>query len=107
MIGSLRGTVLERTDDATALVEVGGVGYLVSVTPRTLAELEPVAHLGAARNLVSALLGREAPEHAVELLAAELQLPLDRWGGNDKERYNWRVATKNSGRATSRTTNSP
>jgi Holliday junction DNA helicase RuvA len=41
MIGSLRGTVLERTDDATALVEVGGVGYLVSVTPRTLAELEP------------------------------------------------------------------
>jgi Holliday junction DNA helicase RuvA len=41
MIGSLRGTVLERTEDATALVEVGGVGYLVSVTPRTLAELEP------------------------------------------------------------------
>ncbi len=41
MIGSLRGTVLERTDEATALVEVGGVGYLVSVTPRTLAELEP------------------------------------------------------------------
>ena len=41
MIGSLRGTVLERTDDSTALVEVGGVGYLVSVTPRTLAELEP------------------------------------------------------------------
>jgi len=41
MIGSLRGTVLERTDDATVLLEVGGVGYLVSVTPRTLAELEP------------------------------------------------------------------
>ncbi|MFZ4720588.1 MAG: Holliday junction branch migration protein RuvA [Ilumatobacteraceae bacterium] len=41
MIGSLRGTVLERTDEGTALVEVGGVGYLVSVTPRTLAELEP------------------------------------------------------------------
>ena len=41
MIGSLRGSVLERTDDATALVEVGGVGYLVAVTPRTLAELEP------------------------------------------------------------------
>ncbi len=41
MIGSLRGTVLERTDDATALVEVSGVGYLVNVTPRTLAELEP------------------------------------------------------------------
>jgi len=43
MIGSLRGTVLERTDDCSALVEVGGVGYLVSVTPRTLAELEPSA----------------------------------------------------------------
>lgn len=28
----------------------------------TLAELEPVAHLGAARNLVSALLGREASD---------------------------------------------
>lgn len=41
MIGSLRGTVLERTDDSTALVEVGGMGYLVAVTPRTLAELEP------------------------------------------------------------------
>lgn len=46
MIGSLRGTVLERLPSATrdescALVEVGGVGYLVSVTPRTFAELEP------------------------------------------------------------------
>ncbi len=41
MIGSLRGMVLERTGDGSALVEVGGVGYLVSVTPRTLAELEP------------------------------------------------------------------
>ncbi|MBI4882529.1 MAG: Holliday junction branch migration protein RuvA [Actinobacteria bacterium] len=46
MIGSLRGTVLERLpsagrDESCALVEVGGVGYLVSVTPRTFAELEP------------------------------------------------------------------
>ena len=41
MIGSLRGTVLERGDDGTVLLEVGGVGYFVSVTPRTLAELEP------------------------------------------------------------------
>jgi Holliday junction DNA helicase RuvA len=41
MIGSLRGTVLERTEESSALVEVGGVGYLISVTPRTLAELEP------------------------------------------------------------------
>ena len=41
MIGSVRGTVLERAEDATVLLEVGGVGYLVTVTPRTLAELEP------------------------------------------------------------------
>lgn len=41
MIGSLRGTVLERTGDSTVLLEVGGVGYVVTVTPRTLAELEP------------------------------------------------------------------
>lgn len=43
MIGSLRGTVLERTEESYALIEVGGVGYLVAVTPRTLAELEPGA----------------------------------------------------------------
>ena len=41
MIGSLRGTVLERTEAGTVLLEVGGVGYLVAVTPRALAELEP------------------------------------------------------------------
>jgi holliday junction DNA helicase RuvA len=41
MIGSLRGTVLERTTDSTVLLEAGGVGYLVAVTPRTLGELEP------------------------------------------------------------------
>lgn len=41
MIGSLRGSVLERTEDSTALIEVAGVGYVVSLTPRTLAELEP------------------------------------------------------------------
>lgn len=45
MIGSLRGTVLERTEEGTALVEVGGVGYYVAVTPRTLAELEPGANV--------------------------------------------------------------
>ena len=41
MIGSLRGTVLERSGETSVLVEVGGVGYVVTVTPRTLAELEP------------------------------------------------------------------
>jgi holliday junction DNA helicase RuvA len=43
MIGSLRGSVLERNSDSTVLLEVGGVGYLVAVTPRTLGELEPTS----------------------------------------------------------------
>ncbi len=43
MIGSLRGTVLERGLDGTVLIEVGGIGYVVTVTPRTLAELEPTS----------------------------------------------------------------
>ena len=43
MIGSLRGSVLERLDDGRVLIEVSGVGYLVTVTPRTLAELEPTS----------------------------------------------------------------
>ena len=43
MIGSLRGSVLERHTDSEVLLEVAGVGYLVNVTPRTLAELEPGA----------------------------------------------------------------
>lgn len=41
MIGSLRGTVLERNVDGSVLIEVGGVGYLVTVSSRILAELEP------------------------------------------------------------------
>ncbi len=43
MIGSLRGQVLERWGDSTVLIDVGGVGYEVAVTPRTLAELEPTS----------------------------------------------------------------
>ena len=45
MIGSLRGQVLERHGDGQCLLEVGGVGYLVTVTPRTLAELEPTSQV--------------------------------------------------------------
>jgi Holliday junction DNA helicase RuvA len=41
VIGSLRGEVLERDLAGTVLLEVGGVGYVVHVTPKTLAELEP------------------------------------------------------------------
>lgn len=43
MIGSLRGTVLERLGEHQVLLEVQHVGYVVSVTPRTLAELEPTS----------------------------------------------------------------
>lgn len=43
MIGSLRGSVLERSADGTALIEAGGVGYEVHVSPRCLAELEPTS----------------------------------------------------------------
>ena len=41
MIGSLRGTVLERDASGEALVEVGGVGYRVLVPLSTLPGLEP------------------------------------------------------------------
>jgi holliday junction DNA helicase RuvA len=41
MIGSLRGTVLERTPPQTVLIDVAGIGYLCTVTPATFAELEP------------------------------------------------------------------
>jgi holliday junction DNA helicase RuvA len=41
MIGSLRGTVLERTATGEAIVEVGGVGYRVLVPMRALAAIIP------------------------------------------------------------------
>lgn len=41
MIGSLRGTVLERTPTGEAIIEVGGVGYRVLVPIRELAHLIP------------------------------------------------------------------
>jgi Holliday junction DNA helicase RuvA len=41
MIGSLRGQVLERDIAGSVLIEVGGVGYVVNVSARALAELEP------------------------------------------------------------------
>jgi len=39
MIGSLRGTLLERWGEGEVLVEVAGVGYRVAVTPTTVVEL--------------------------------------------------------------------
>ena len=41
MIGSIRGTVLERTASGEVLVEVGGVGYRASVPTGTLVKLLP------------------------------------------------------------------
>ncbi len=38
MIGRLRGSIAHR-DTETVIIDVGGVGYNVAVTPRTLAEL--------------------------------------------------------------------
>ena len=41
MIGSLRGVVLDRLPPAELLLEVGGVGYRITVTPATLAAGAP------------------------------------------------------------------
>lgn len=41
MIGSLRGDVLERHVGGTILLEVAGIGYLVTVSSRAIPELEP------------------------------------------------------------------
>lgn len=42
MIGSLRGTLLDRTTDGEVLVEVTGVGYRVTVAPTTAATVGEV-----------------------------------------------------------------
>ena len=41
MIGSVRGTVLERTQSGEALIEVAGVGYRVLVPSGALGALDP------------------------------------------------------------------
>jgi len=41
MIGSVRGTVIERSTCGEALVEVGGVGYRVNVPLRVIPTLDP------------------------------------------------------------------
>jgi Holliday junction DNA helicase RuvA len=42
VIGSLRGVLIERSADGEALIEVGGLGYRVVVTARTLGALGPL-----------------------------------------------------------------
>jgi len=44
MIGSVRGSVLERSLSGEVLVEVAGIGYRVLVPTNAMAELEPGAH---------------------------------------------------------------
>jgi len=39
MIGSLRGTLLDRSGPGEVLIEVAGIGYRVTVTPTTVVEL--------------------------------------------------------------------
>jgi Holliday junction DNA helicase RuvA len=39
MIGSLRGTLLDRWGTGEVMIEVAGVGYRVTVTPTTVVEL--------------------------------------------------------------------
>ena len=55
MIGSLRGTVLDRAIGGEVLLEVGGVGYRVAVPSGTVAALEP----GGAAFLFTHLVVRE------------------------------------------------
>jgi Holliday junction DNA helicase RuvA len=42
MIGSLRGSLLDRTGDSEVLIEVAGVGYRVAVAPATVVQLGDV-----------------------------------------------------------------
>ena len=42
MIGSLRGSVVDKDPDGEIVIEVAGVGYRVSVNPRTLGDLSDV-----------------------------------------------------------------
>lgn len=42
MIGRLRGTLVHRTAGGEVVVDVGGVGYRISVSPATVAALGPV-----------------------------------------------------------------
>ena len=46
MIGSLRGTLLDRPATGEVIVEVGGVGYRASVPTSVLSGLGPVGHRG-------------------------------------------------------------
>ncbi len=42
MIGSLRGSLVDKDPEGEVVVEVSGIGYRVSVNPRTLAEMPEI-----------------------------------------------------------------
>ncbi len=44
MIGSLRGTLLERLSGSEVLIEVSGIGYRVTVNPNTVVALGELGH---------------------------------------------------------------
>ena len=44
MIGSLRGVLLERSEEGKVLVEVSGVGYQVMMTPTTTVSIGEIGH---------------------------------------------------------------
>jgi Holliday junction DNA helicase RuvA len=78
MIGSLRGTVIERISDGQVLIETAGVGYIVHVTPRVVAELEPTSpvflyihhHLREDHQTLFGFLHRDERQTFQSLLAA-------------------------------------
>lgn len=65
MIGSLSGTVVQITDD-TAIIDVGGVGYEVSATPRHLGRL-------AVGNPARMAVETQMSENQIRLIAFETE----------------------------------
>ena len=53
MIGSLRGQLLDRTSESELLIEVGGLGYRVQVTPSTAASVGSAGSAGSAGSVGS------------------------------------------------------
>jgi Holliday junction resolvasome RuvABC DNA-binding subunit len=54
VIGSVRGTVIERSTTGEVLVEVGGVGYRVNVPLRVIPSLDPGSNAFCSRTCTCA-----------------------------------------------------
>jgi holliday junction DNA helicase RuvA len=79
MIGSLRGTVLDRAAQSEVLVEVGGVGYRVQVSPRTLSHMPEVGgevfflihhHIREDAQILYGFLSRDERQTFADLISA-------------------------------------